>query len=339
MTVKIAPAAPTNFQALQNSAADAQAAALKMFETSKIDNSAAPVEEGDVEPKVEAQKVEVAEVDPDEGTPEAKEEKVEEKIEVKKDEGLPDPLRKSFEQLAKEKKALRDEQTAVKAEGAKFEKYRMLDAAVKNGDALGALAALGMGYGHVVKQLTGGKAPPEVEGATEEPEQGENPLAAEVRELRAIVQKDRFERGGERLLGKMNELTRSMATKLPNVAADPALVEEARQYLYDFTRETGAPPGANINESMQMALEAVEARESATVEKWKKRLGLTVAKATADNTPAATKSAVEQPASDLGSRKTLSNSHASSPNVAGSTRPETVEELQAKALRLLEAQG
>lgn len=345
MIVKAAtPAPPTNHQAIQNSAESARAEALALFSTAKIDNAAvpAPIEQGDVEPK----EVPVVEAkDPDEGAPEdgepKEEAKVEEKPAPKKEEGLADPLKKSFEKLAQEKADLRKEKDALKVDAAKMQRFSQLEEMASRGDALGILAAHGLGYSHAVKQLTGGKDPGETVAAEEEaPSSAVEALRAEVAELKADRKRERFERGEEKLIGEMGEIARGLAAKLPNVSADPELISRARDYLYEYIKKAGSPPGETRSESIQMALEAVEESEAKTAEKYRKRLDLTPAAKSADTAGEGTKSAVDQPASELGSsRKTLTNSHASTPKAAGQTRPKTVAELHAEALKLFEAQG
>ncbi len=332
-----APPAPTNAGAIQSTADAARTAALALFEGSKIDNSTAPVEQGDLEEKKVAASPE-EETSPEEESDEPKEEeKPEVKVEAKpekKEEGLPDPLKRSFDRLAIEKKELREMQAQLKDREAKVAKYELADKLAANGDALGLLAAYNVKYSTLVKQKIERGEP----DAEEPAEADDNPLVAEVKQLREIVYGERQQRFEREMNGQINDFVKANATKYGNLAADPSLSKDVVRHLLEFTKQTGKPPGETLEESIQMAVEAVEEREEAAAQKYLKRKGLTGQKASSTVTEAP-KSAVEPPASELGSRKTLTNSHASSPHGAGSTRPETPEDLRAKALKLLEAQG
>ncbi len=167
----------------------------------------------------------------------------------------------------------------------------------------------------------------------------QNAYEKRIAALEATISKDRQTRANNELKATIKETVKANSAKYPNIAADEALSQDVVQYLLQFTMQTGKPPGDTLDESIQMAAEAVEAREEAAAQKYLKRKGLTAPKASSTVTEVP-KSAVEQPASELGSsRKTLTNSHASSSQAAGLTRPETVEDLHAKALKMLEAQG
>ncbi len=329
---------PQHVATTGNTAATAQAAALKMLEGATIDDSKAEVEVGDkpapATPVVEGEVEAAVEKAPEEEKP-LEEEKP--KLEAKK-EGLPDPLKKSFEALAKEKSDLRAERDSLKAERGELAKYRMLDNAVKNRDAMGVLAAAGLTYKDVVAQVTGGKA---VIPDAEEPEAGSSEvqtLRTELEELKNERKAEKFNRNMETLHTKMREAVDPK--KYPNLAADPGLVREAHNLLIEHTKKTGSPPGETLTESIQIALEAVEAKEEANVQKIMKRRGLTSAKPAGDTEEAGTKSAVDQPASELGKpSRTLTNSHATTPAKGAGSTAKTPEELRALALKQLEAQG
>jgi len=85
-----------------------------------------------------------------------------------------------------------------------------------------------------------------------------------------------------------------------------------------------------------MALEAIETREAATVAKWKKRLGVDTSAPAGDTGVVGPKSAVNQPASELGKQsRTLTNSHATMPSRPPGSPAESVEELRARAAKLI----
>ncbi len=330
-----APAAPTD------TAGAARAAALAMLSTSTIDDSAAPVEKGE-EAEVPAVK------DPDEGEKPAEvekegekpaevEKKPEEKVEAKK-EGLDDPLKKSFERLALEKKEQRDREANLKTREAAVAKYELLDKAAAAQDAMGALTMLGIPYSALVNQLTGGRAPAD-EPEKEAPAGNESEALKRVAALETQLSKERFDRNMSALHTEFGTIAKANAKKYPLVAEDPELIRQAHANLVEFVRRTGSPPGETREESIAIALEAVQVTAEKEAEKWRKKLGLTAAPAASNTEAAAPKSAVE-PASELGMpSRTITNSHASAPQkVAGSTA-KTPDELRAAALKILEAQG
>ncbi len=329
----VRPTAVVNTGAIQDTAAAAQAAALKMLEGAVIDDSAAPVEEGDKAAKAAPVAEEAAPEEGEEVEVEAPKEEEKPAPKEGKKEALPDPLRKSFEALALEKKAMRDERDKYKSEMAELSRFRAIDVAAKNRDALGVLAAHGLSFKDVNLQVAGGADPTDL---PEDKQEAKSPLEERLAALETTLQKERFQRHMDNLQGQMAKAVD--AKKYPTIAAEPELVADAHKLLIDHTRQTGSPPGSNLNESMHMALEAIEAREQAANEKYRKRLGLTTSKNLTDTEVAASKSAVE-PASGLGTSRTISNSHASAPKAAGSTKAETVEELRAKALRQLNGEA
>jgi hypothetical protein len=179
----------------------------------------------------------------------------------------------------------------------------------------------------------------------EEPEEESKPEPKNVYEeriakLEATISQDRMTRMDNDLLGRVRDVLKGKESKFSNVAADPSLHREVINQLISFTKEAGHPPGDTIEESIQMAIEAVEAREEATAQKYLKRKGLTQPKTEGDTGIVGSKSAVAPAASELAkTSRTLTNSHASSPRTVGSTPAETPDELRAKALKMLEAQG
>lgn len=344
------PAPPSNPAATQSTADTARAAVLKMLETSKIDDSTAPVEAGDLKQKTpqndeEADVVEESPVqekvedapEEKEGEP-AEEEKPVEKVEKKEEKKLSDPLKNSFERLAVEKSELRKRETELKERESRVAKYETLDRMAANGDALGALSVLGIKQSTLIKQSINKNE------AVEEDDAPEPALssAAEQRiaKLEQTIAQERNQRSHAEMKGRVVEFVKGSVEKFPNLDSDPSLAGEVVKYMLDFTMQAGRPPGETIEESIQMAAEAVEEREEKTLQKLLKRRGLTIPVKSVDTGNAGSKSAVAPAASELAKKsRTLTNSHASSARAVGSTTAETVEELRAKALAQLNGQA
>jgi len=334
------PAPPTNTAAIESAAETAKAAALKMLETSVIDDSTAPIEEGDKEPPKKDAPVEEdpdAQVD-DEPKEEKKpddEPKEEEKPKEEK-KGLPDPLKNSFEKLAREKKELRAREEKLKAAEGRMSKLETVERLAAANDGLGVLAALGVKYRGCVKQhLEKGAAPDDEDDATPPPADGLEEIRAELQQLREESRQRKLKEGDQVLRGAVNDFVKTAAEKFPNIAGDPDLAKDVVEEMIRFTKETGAPPGDTLEESIQMAAEAVEEREEKALQKRLKRRGLTAARAAGDAGPAGTKSAVEPTASEVVKKsKTLSTSHATAPRGVGSTSVDP-EDLRRQAVEML----
>jgi len=334
------PAPPSNPAAMQNTAEEAKAAALKMLETSVIDDSTAPVEEGDKEPVKKAPPVEEdpdAQVDeePQEEKKPDDEPKEEEKPKEEK-KGLPDPLKNSFEKLAREKKELRAREEKLKAAEGRMSKLETVERLAAANDGLGVLAALGVKYsGFVKQQLEKGAAPDDEDDATPPPADSLEEIRAELQQLREESRQRKLKEGDQVLRGAVNDFVKTAAEKFPNIAGDPDLAKDVVEEMIRFTKETGAPPGDTLEESIQMAAEAVEEREEKALQKRLKRRGLTAARAAGDAGPAGTKSAVEPTASEVVKKsKTLSTSHATAPRGVGSTSVDP-EDLRRQAVEML----
>ncbi len=232
---------------------------------------------------------------------------------------------------------MRKETEALKVREAKVAKYEMLERAVANDDGMGALQILGIKYSTLVKQEINKGRPPVAE---EEPSDEPNPYEQRIAALESTLREAKMKQADSDLRGHVTAAAQKAVTKYPNIAADPELARDVVAQLIAFTKEAGRPPGDTLDESIQMALEAVENREEQAAQKYLKRKGLTGVKAPDSIPTAGTKSAVDPAASELAKKsRTLTNSHASTPRAVGSTTAETPDELRAKALALLEAQG
>lgn len=345
------PAPPSNPAAMQSAAEAAKAAALKMLETSVIDDSTAPIEEGDKKPAEKEKPPSVPDEDPDarveeddEPAPEKKpleepreEEKPDEDEAPKKDEkkGLPDPLKNSFEKLAREKKDLRVREERLKVAEGRLGKLDTIEKLAAAGDAIGVVAALGLKYSTLVQQKI------EKGDADEEPE-APAPVSNDVAELRQQIEELREEarqrkvkEGNNVLGGAVRDFVKGAADRFPNIAADEDLHAAVVEEMIRFTKETGAPPGETLQESIQMAAEAVEEREEKALQRRLKKRGLTTSRASGDASPAGTKSAVEPTASEVVKKsKTLTTSHATAPRGVGSTSVDP-EDLRRRAVEML----
>lgn len=339
VTKTTTPAPPTNTAAMQNTAEEAKAAALKMLETSVIDDSTAPVEEGDKEP---AKKAPPVEEDPDAKVDEEPQEEKKPDDEPKEEEkpkeekkGLPDPLKNSFEKLAREKKELRAREEKLKAAEGRLSKYETVERLAAAGDGLGVLAALGVKYSGFVKQQLEKGAPDDEDDAPPPADDQLAGIRAELQQLREESRQRKLKEGDQVLRGAVNDFVKTAAEKFPNIAGDPDLAKDVVEEMIRFTKETGAPPGDTLEESIQMAAEAVEEREEKALQKRLKRRGLTASTAAGDAVPAGTKSAVETAPSEVAKKsKTLTTSHASAPRAPVSTSVDP-EELRRQAVEML----
>lgn len=341
------PAPPSNPAAIQSTAEAAKAAALKMLETSVIDDSTAPIEEGDKKPVEKEKPPSVPDEDPDARVDEddesekkpleepKEEEKPDEEEPKKEEKKLPDPLKNSFERLAREKKELRAREDRVKASEGRLGKLDTIEKLAASGDAIGVVAALGLKYSTLVQQKI------ERGEADEDPEAdapASNDIAAlreEIRELREESRQRKVQEGNNVLGGAVRDFVKDAADKFPNIASDPDLHKAVVEEMIRFTKETGAPPGETLTESIQMAAEAVEEREEKALQARLKKRGLTTARAAGDAPPAGTKSAVEPTASEVVKKsKTLTTSHATAPRGVGSTSVDP-EDLRRKAVEML----
>lgn len=338
VTKTTTPTPPSNPAAIQDTAAAAKAAALKLMENAVIDDSTAPVEVGDKEPAKKVVEDPDAQVD-DEPVPETKpdDEPKEDPPEEKKPEkkGLPDPLKNSFEKLAREKADMRKREEALKAAEGRLSKYETVERLAAAGDGLGVLAALGVKYSGFVKQQLEKGGPAEDDEAETPPSTDLDEIRNELKQLREESRQRKLKEGDQVLRGAVNDFVKTATEKFPNIASDPDLAKDVVEEMIRFTKETGAPPGDTLEESIQMAAEAVEEREEKALQKRMKRRGLTVAGASGDASSAAPKSAVETAPSEVAKKsKTLTTSHASAPRAPVSTSVDP-EDLRRQAVEML----
>lgn len=325
-TATAAPAAPETAAPSPNSTEGARAAALKALEAAEAAESA-PAEEPKEAAKAEppAEKEEAAE----EKEIEAKEEKEENKEEKKEERDT--LLKKSFDVLAREKAALRKEREEAKAEKAELAKYRTLDLAVKNKDPMGVLAALGLPYSTLVDQLTGRKTeekPSEAQTASKKEEE----YLQRIEALEQARKEEKYQRDVQALDSQIEKLALSKKDKFKLSTSEDDFAAGVRDYLLNHIKETGSPPGEDLEESIEMALEAIEAKFEAQAAKWRKKLGLTAAEMS--NTITKAESAAESVKSVTTKSKTLSNSHASAP-VASPTKLSSSTDYRKAALEAL----
>lgn len=316
------PAAPAETPAPKTTA-DFHAAAIAAMEAAEqADATPAPAEETAVK-ESEPAVVEKTEAKDDAPKPEEKKE------EAPKTEEKDTLLKKSFETLAKEKAALRKERDAAKAEREELAKYRTLDNAVKNKDAMGVLAALGLPYSSLVDQLVGKKT----ESKAEAPEESvESKYLARIEALEQENKAAKFKADVTALESKITQIANMKKEKFPLSTGEEDFAPAVREYLLNYVRENEDPPGDTIEESIEIALEAMEERFNQQAAKWRKKLGLTAAETSSSVTTA--ERVVEPVKSVVTKSKTLSNSHTSAP-ATGITNPSNSSDYRRAALEAL----
>jgi hypothetical protein len=172
---------------------------------------------------------------------------------------------KSFEDLARERVALRGEREKLKTEGAELSRSRALADAAAKGDAMALLAAAGIPWSKAAQQvLEGHGVKPPVES---EAPQADDPREARLAALERELSTSKAQAARENVLGQVRARVASDATKFRFTASLKAEAEAIR-YLEQFHNETGELPGSNIEESLEIALEAVEAHYTAEAKKW-----------------------------------------------------------------------
>lgn len=187
-------------------------------------------------------------------------------------EAVPDRIKQSFTRLAEKEAAFRREQDAVKPymEGLKAFSPGEVAAITKakaSGDPLAVLSAFGFSYADVATRMVdmgaAKKAPPPPEKADSSPE------FMEIRKELADLRAERAQRQYDQVVARVSDMTKDkpLISKLKRQGA-------VLEYLIDFARRTGAPPGETFDESVAIAAEAVEAdlvKEAAT---WRDALGV-----------------------------------------------------------------
>ncbi len=242
----------------------------------------------------------------------------------------PEPTRveKGLEDLAREKAAFRQEREAAKAE---ISEARAMRDAAQKGDAMALLAAARIPWSQAARQVLEGHGKPEAKApAQEEVDPRDARLAALEKEI--ATTKERAARAD--LMGQLKE--RTTGGKYPHLAAMEA-EPEALSYIEQYFKETGELPGKTLDETLEIALEAVETAKAKEAKRWegvltKLRPGAVVP-VSKSVVPAV--GAVSQLAA-----KTLTNNVGSGPqsSSAAPKKPRTDEEYRLAAIEALTAQ-
>lgn len=297
----------------------------------------APSEEAEaVEPapeaKVEAKPAETK-VEPKAG------EKAPLKSEVKADEEAApsDSIRKSFEKLASSSAELRAEKERLKpylelADKLDPNSLSAVARAVKSGDPVSALAALGFSHADYAESVANGRQPLRRE-QTQESQQEQSPAEARIARLEAQLSAMTVEKGRNEALGSIAKMADKfeLVSKFGSEAHSKAL-----NIVEDYYVKHGVLPAETKDESYKMALELVESDLKKEADRWKRVLTIPET----SNKSTTTEAAVQSPpaGSSQRSTKTLTSSASTAPTVAAApeAEPKTAEDYQRLAARELE---
>lgn len=255
--------------------------------------------------------------------------------EGKETEEQKEPELPGFDVLAKEKAALRKrEQRAAELE----RRFGAVLAAAESGDVVRAVRELGFSHEQYNEQMLSGKhAGPAPKRA---PQASDSALAREVAELKQMLITQQAQSIQRETMQTAASVAKEMEKQLPFVHAQGAQ-GKAIEYIEKYYSETGEMPGQTMEQSIRLALGAVERDLAAEAKKWEGVLTKVRGRAVvADEEPEeAPEKAVRRPSEKQGStRKTLTNSSAGPSRSAVSDEPRTEEDYRARALAVLRAQ-
>ena len=309
----VAPAAPVTDS-------EFQAAALAALNAESPEPEATSAAEPAIEP------VKAGEV------PAKEEEKAETKpAETEKKDDEP----KGFDVLVREKAALRKREQQLHEKEQSFAKF---EAAKTGKDPLALLAAAGFSYRDLVQQVIDGKISDKpADGKTDTPEVAA--LRAQVAEMQKMFTQSRVEAQQAQVQGRAAELALEGGDKF-KVTTAKKMTNRAIRYLEEYYQQVGEWPAATLDDSLVMALEAVEADLRREADSWRPFLtpGGEPAKVVGTE-PAmvSPKEVVRQGTSGQAPQsKTLTNSLVA-PARSDTDVPRTSEEYQRKALAELMA--
>lgn len=171
---------------------------------------------------------------------------------------------KTWEEIAREKAKNREAAKELAAEKARLARADALIAAAESGDALGLLAAAKIPWSKAAKQvLEGGRA----EEPAPEKAEPQTKLEKEVAELKAELQQRRYAEAKTKFMGQIKEIGKDFKYVSGLEAEDDVF-----QFMDDYYRKTGEQLGDSIEESIQIACEAVERDLSKKGQRWSKVL-------------------------------------------------------------------
>lgn len=242
---------------------------------------------------------------------------------------------RSWEKLTETQARVRAQTEALKVEKAAIEQQRsqfaLFDSALRQKNPIALLNAAGFGYQDVVEAIKG--------GAKEAAPKQQDPMSTSIAELQAKIQRLEEERIAEKETAARKNvlsLAEQRAEKFPLVQGLGAH-EKALDYVMDYHRRTGELPGETIEDSLDIALEAVNANLVKEKERWQKVL--TSEKPAVSVTDKAPESTPEVAPSE-NAPKTLSNSMTGQkPAPAPKKAAITPEDLRADALSFLRSQN
>ena len=239
-----------------------------------------------------------------------------------------DAKSKSLLAIAAEKAALRKQKEEIAQRQKDFAK---LDTAIQAKDPLALLAAAGFSYQQLVEQVINGKVTSEApkEGAPAE-------WQTRVQALEQELAKERATRARLDALGRVKDLAAKGGDKFA-LTRERNMEDRALAFLEDHYQKTGEMPGESFEESLEIALEAVEEHLNSELEQW-----LTTSKARAKLGSAGVNTSPPQGTGGAdGSAakvvKTLTNAGTTAPaKRVAPPEPKTAEDYRRLALQLLE---
>lgn len=270
-----------------------------------------PTVEPEPDAELDAAAAELAAEEPEEApaeeappAPKPPEKKPEPKPEAK--EAAKNPrLEKSYEDLARRESALRKEQEALKADAADIERGKRLAAAAKSRDALALLKEAEIPWSEAAQQVLEGSAKRAAKADDDDEEPEENPrLSAIEQELYNLKAQKAEAEFRSNLAAKVSETPEKYKLVVKRKAEG-----EVMRFIEDFYKQTKRLPGETLDETMEIALEAVELRLTKERDSWKELL-------TDDDgvvTSSSSKTAVPAGAASKQAPKTLTNNTGSGP--------------------------
>lgn len=214
-----------------------------------------------------------------------------------------DRVTKGFEDLARDRAALRAEQAKFKADQISPEDRALL-AAAKSGSAMSLLAAARIPWSQAAQEVLDGTKPTKKYEAPPEPDERDKRLAA----LEQEISSRKAAETRHNVMSQLQAKTKAGATKF-KLTAQLGEEEKAIRFIEQHFNRYGELPGETLEESMEIALEAVEMQLVKEKKRWD---SLTAPKGMVTNPPKAEVPAVG--AVSQQAPKTLTNQTGSGPS-------------------------
>lgn len=235
----------------------------------------------------------------------------------------PKKIEKTWQQIAADKAKLREEKKAMEANRSNDTRAQAMLQAAQAGDAMGLLAAAGIPWSAAARQvIEGGRTDPNKQQEPKEPD-----IREEMRALKAELQQAKTEKAKNGILDQIRGKAKADGRFKYTTGLEAE--HEAFEFLRQYHAETGELPGENLDESIEIALEAVEQNLAKTGEKWSKVLTKGGSGDTRNNATASPSGTASQQAA-----RTLTNDAGSGPRSA-SAKPKVLkstEDYQSEAL-------